>query len=153
MSNWKRPSRSPISARQLAGAALALLITLGPLSPAKAEEIVIVKAGHSSTEIPRRRLKKLLLGKSRKWPSGEKVILAVLTHGPTHEHFIKKHARKTPKQFTNYWRKLVFSGKGKMPKSFSSETELIKFVARTPGALGYIDSATPRDGVTALSVN
>ena len=153
MSNWKKPLSSPVGGRRLAGAVLVLLITLGPLSLAQAEEVVIVKAGHSSKQIPKKRLKKLLLGKSKKWPSGEKVILAVLTHGPTHENFIKKYARKTPKQFTNYWRKLVFSGKGKMPKSFSSETELIKFVAKTPGALGYVDSATRRDGVTALPVN
>ncbi|MED5465092.1 MAG: hypothetical protein VX699_10585 [Myxococcota bacterium] len=152
MRNWKKPS-NPVHGRRLAGAALVLLLTLGPPGLAQAEEIVIVKTGHSTKQLPRKRLKKLLLGKSKKWPSGEKVILAVLTHGPTHENFIKKHARKTPKQFTNYWRKLVFSGKGKMPKSFSSEEELIKFVARTPGALGYVDSATRRDGVTALPVN
>ena len=152
MSNWKKPLSSPVGGRRLAGAALALLITLGPLSLAQAEEIVIVKAGHSSKQIPRKRLKKLLLGKSKKWPSGEKVILAVLTHGPTHENFIKKHARKTPKQFTNYWRKMVFSGKGKMPKSFESEEDLATFVADNKGALGYTTAGVVFDGTRVIEI-
>ena len=48
---------------------------------------------------------------------------------------------------------MVFSGKGKMPKSFDSEEDLIAFVAEHDEALGYIDSATGHDAVKALTID
>jgi ABC-type phosphate transport system substrate-binding protein len=59
----------------------------------------------------------------------------------------------TPQQFTNHWRKIVFSGTGKEPRTFDSESELVAFVARTPGAIGYVDSSTPHARVKTLEVN
>jgi hypothetical protein len=46
----------------------------------------------------------------------------------------------------------VFSGKGQLPRAFADEASLVAFVARTPGAIGYIDAATPHDGVTVVPV-
>jgi len=119
---------------------------------AVAGELVVVTNANPTRQITRHRLTKVLLGKTKKWSDGNKIVLAVLTRGPTHDAFIKRYARKTPKQFTNYWRKMVFSGKGKMPKSFSNEEKLMAFITITPGAIGYIDSATPRKGVKVLPV-
>jgi len=131
------------------GIALALL---GLAAPAMAGEILIVNSGNGSAKVSKKNLKKMMLGKAKKWEGGEKVVLATLTGGKVHEAFIKKFAGKTAKQFTNYWRKMVFSGKGKMPKSFDSEEELVAFVAETDGAVGYIDSATAQSGVKAIAI-
>ena len=128
-----------------------LLLLLAPGTALAGEHVVVTTANPTQT-LSRHRLKKILLGKAKKWPDGNKIVLAVLARGPTHDSFIKHYARKTPKQFTNYWRKMVFSGKGKMPKSFSTEKKLMAFVALTPGAIGYIDSATPKQGVKILLV-
>ena len=38
-----------------------------------------------------------------------------------------------------HWSKLKYTGKGKPPKSLSSTKEMIKWVASTEGAIGYID--------------
>jgi hypothetical protein len=39
-----------------------------------------------------------------------------------------------------------------MPAAFATEAELVAFVAATPGAVGYIDSATPHEGVKEVAV-
>ena len=137
------------SALFLVGFALVAFVAM----PAMAEEISIVKEGHSVETVTAKELKRMLLGKSKRWKNGDKVVLSTLKDGESHDRFIRKYAGKTPKQFTNYWRKMVFSGKGKMPKSFDSEEDLIAFVAEHDGALGYIDSATGHDAVKAITID
>ncbi len=121
-------------------------------SPSQAKEIVIVHAENPTISESKKNLKKMLLGKTKKWDNGTKIVLATLSTGATHDKFIKTYAGKTTKQFTNYWRKMVFSGKGKMPKSFNSEKELVAFVSEHKGAVGYIDSATDLSGVKTISI-
>jgi hypothetical protein len=81
---------------------------------ALADAIAIVKADHPSDTISKKDLKKILLGKTKKWDDGSKVVLVILEGGDAHDKFVKKFAGKTAKQFQNFWRKMVFSGKGKM---------------------------------------
>ena len=92
-------------------------------SVASAAAVAVVNGGGQAT-ISKKTLKKILLGKEKKWEDGSPIVLVMLEGGDTHGTFVKKFAGKSAKQFTNYWRKMVFSGKGKMPKSFASEEEL-----------------------------
>jgi len=118
---------------------------------AHASEITIVKSDHAVEEISKKDLKKILEGKSKTWDDGSAIILVTLKEGPAHEAFLKKYAKKSAKQFTNYWRKMVFSGQGKMPQAFDSEDELAAFVAANPGSIGYIAKAPP-DGTKELKI-
>jgi hypothetical protein len=38
-----------------------------------------------------------------------------------------------------------------MPKAFDSESDLIKYVASTPGALGYVSRISTHDDVKSLT--
>ncbi|MBN2064617.1 MAG: hypothetical protein JW745_07420, partial [Sedimentisphaerales bacterium] len=49
-------------------------------------------------------------------------------------------------QFINSWKKLVFSGKSKMPKDFATEKEMVEYIAKTSGAIGYVHVNTSKDG-------
>ena len=141
--------------KKLSNMTLAICIATGVLtfgSSVSAGELALVKGDHSVDSVSKKELKKILLGKSKKWDNGDKVIIVTLESGDVHDAFLKSYAKKTSKQFTNYWRKMVFSGKGKMPKSFASEAELISFVAANSGAIGYIGSGTAHDGTKELKV-
>ena len=127
-------------------------LMLGGLSTALAGETPIVKQDNPTENVSKKNLKKMLLGKAKKWKNGDKVVLATLAGGDTHEKFIKTFAGKTAKQFTNYWRKMVFSGKGKMPKSFDSEEDLAAFVADNKGALGYTTAGVVFDGTRVIEI-
>ena len=127
-------------------------LMLGGFSTALAGETPIVKQDNPTESVSKKNLKKMLLGKAKKWKNGDKVVLATLSGGDTHEKFIKTFAGKTAKQFTNYWRKMVFSGKGKMPKSFDSEEDLAAFVADNKGALGYTTAGAVFDGTRTIEI-
>lgn len=125
----------------------ALLLTWG-LSTAAAAPVAITHPGVADASAGD--LKNIFLNQKTTWGNGDRVVLATLKGGATHEAFMKETVSKTASQFKSYWRKLVFTGKAKLPKAFASEAELVRFVASTPGAVGYIDDATPHDGVKVV---
>ena len=118
----------------------------------RAGEIPIVNEEQQISELSKHDLRRVLLGKMTQWPTGERVIVAVLKGGALHDAFVKKYAGKTAKQFTNYWRKMVFSGKGRMPQSFTTASELATFVANNAGAIGYTSAVLPAKGIKELEV-
>jgi ABC-type phosphate transport system substrate-binding protein len=46
----------------------------------------------------------------------------------------------------------VFTGKGSMPKTVSSDAEVAAYVAKTKGAIGYVSSGTNAEGTKTLDV-
>lgn len=95
----------------------------------------------------------VLLGNKKKWDDGSKVYIAVLKEGDITETFLKTHTKKTPSQFKTYWKKLVFTGKGIEPKSLGSEEDMVAYVAKTKGAVGYVSADASMDGVKELTIN
>jgi hypothetical protein len=67
-----------------------------------------------------------------------------------HEVFLKNHVGESPEEFRTQWRKEIFTGQGSMPKAFDSESDLIEYVAATPGAVGYVSRVSSQDRVKSL---
>lgn len=98
-------------------------------------------------------VKNIFLFKKKKWANGQTIDFVVLKDGAVHKAFLKGYAKKTPSQFKRYFKTLVFTGKGKPPKSFASEKELVGYVAATEGAIGYVSSGAKTGSVKTISVN
>jgi TonB family protein len=52
----------------------------------------------------------------------------------------------------DYYRTLVFSGRGFMPKALGSDAEVVAYVAHTRGAIGYVGNSCSVQGVKVLAV-
>lgn len=128
-----------------------LISLLAFAAPAMAEETVIVNGASPVADLSEDDLKDYYLGKKANWPDGSKVVVVVLKDGPSHEKLMGKLG-KSSSQFSTGWKKLVFTGKGAMPEQVGSEDELVAFVAKTPGAIGYADAGKVKDGVKAVPV-
>jgi ABC-type phosphate transport system substrate-binding protein len=137
--------------RLLLGALVLALLGLAGQQVAAAT-VVIANEDVSSDEIAKRELQKIFLGRSTQF-GGQKLVVVTLGNGSSHQAFTEDYLQMTPQQFTNHWRKIVFSGTGKEPRAFDSEAELVAFVARTPGAIGYVSSGGSHSGVKTLKVN
>ncbi len=96
--------------------------------------------------------KAVFLGKKVSWDGGGRVVLAVLKAGPVADEFLQKATEMNAGQFNNYWRRLAMTGGGTAPKSFEKEEDLRKFVAETPGAIGFVDSANADASVATLTL-
>lgn len=95
-------------------------------------------------------VKSVLLGKKVSWDGGGRVVLAVLKSGPVADAFLQQTAEMNSSGFFNHWRRLAMTGGGTAPKTFEKEEELRKFVAETPGAIGFVDAANVDATVVTL---
>lgn len=130
--------------------ALALILMAGAASAAP---ILVAHPGVSADALDKGAVQKIFLGKTSTWDDGTRVVLSMLKGGDVSDAFLKANVKKSPKQFSTFWKKAVFSGTGEMPATFATEAELVAFVAETPGAVGYIDDATAHDGVKVIAIN
>ena len=72
--------------------------------------------------------------------------------GPAHEEFLKRYLGKSDSTLQAFYRSLVFTGKGSMPKVLDSDAEMVAYVAKTRGAVGYVSSSANTAGVKTLEV-
>jgi len=72
--------------------------------------------------------------------------------GPIHEAFLKEYLGKNDAALQAFYRSLVFTGKGSMPKALASDADVVAYVAKTKGAVGYVSAGASTDGVKTLQV-
>src|SRR3954449_12441565 len=97
----------------------------------------VAAAGVSADE-----LKAVFLATKSTLADGSRVEPVLEKGGAAHESFLKEYLGKTDAALQTYYRSLVFTGKGSMPKTLASDAEVVQYVSRTKGAIGYVSSAT-----------
>lgn len=102
---------------------------------------VVVHPDVDVTEVSGELLEKIFLVRRTRWKGGQKIHPGVLKRGRAHEAFIRQVLKKHPSQYASYCKVLVFTGKGHPPKRFDEEAALLDWVARTPGAIGYVGTS------------
>jgi ABC-type phosphate transport system substrate-binding protein len=105
-----------------------------------ADFIVVVHAENALFSMTEQDIKQIFLGKK--------------TQEDTHAHagFTQEILGKTPQQFMIYWKKMLFTGKGLLPRSVKTDAEVKAFVASNPDAIGYISPAALDNSVKKLEV-
>ncbi len=105
--------------------------------------IIIGNPNLSGSSLSQVDLQNIFLGK-KKTLGSIKVSFVILKNGDLHKSFLKEYLSRTPSQYKKYWKKMVFTGKGKAPKVFKTEEALIEHVQETEGVIGYISSETAK---------
>lgn len=129
----------------------AALLGLCSSAALSAQPAVVGHPGLSSEKIDGATLKSVLLGRKVAWDGAGRITLAVLKSGPVAEELLKAHADLSLSAFNNHWRRLAMTGGGTAPKAFDNEADLRKFVAETPGAIGFLDRAQVDGSVIVLT--
>ena len=130
---------------------IVLIAVCGCIMSAQSEVRVIVNSGAGVETIDAKNIEKLFLGRTKALPDGSKVALATLGNTAIHEEFLAAFVNRSSSQFKSHWKKAVFTGQGKPPKEFKTEAEMIKYVAATPGAIGYVGSGADVSGVKVVA--
>lgn len=123
-------------------------------TPAGAGDSVVVVANSSVSvaTIAPDDLRDIFLGTKYSLANGARVSPVLLKGGPVHELFLKSYLGKTTEGFRTWWLQIVFTGQGLLPKAFESEADLVDYVGRTRGAIGYASRASARGNVKHLPV-
>jgi ABC-type phosphate transport system substrate-binding protein len=118
---------------------------------ASAAPVIIANKSLEKEKLDASTVKSVFLGKKVAWDTGGRVMLAVLRNGPVADDFLKASVDMNSSGFNNLWRRLAMTGGGTAPKSFESEEDVRKYVAATPGAVGFVDSANVDASVVVLT--
>lgn len=113
-------------------------LTLGTL--ATAAPATIGNKNLAGEKIDAATLKAVFLGKKVAWDGAGRVTLAVLK-GDVAEAYLKATVEMNFSTFNNHWRRLSMTGGGTAPKFFDKAEDLRRFVAETPGAIGFLEAA------------
>lgn len=113
---------------------------------------IIANSSVKSDTISADELKSVFLGETSSLNDGSHVEPVLEKGGATHEAFVKEYLGKSDSVLQIYYRSLVFTGKGSMPKAVRSDADVVAYVAKTKGAIGYVASGTRAEGVKTLEV-
>ncbi len=119
-----------------------------------AQDIIVI--GNKSvpeSSVDNEWVKNVYLGNITKWNNNDPIVLSVINDKDIHSKFLKKYLNRKPSQFKAIWRNMMFTGKGKMPKTLDSKQEMLDFVANNKGAVGYIVSDAKTERIKIINSN
>jgi hypothetical protein len=119
--------------------------------PAFASDVLVIANPSVSVDLTAADLKDVFLG-AKSAVQGTPVLPVLATGGAAHDVFLREYVGKSDQVLRNHFKSLVFTGKGAMPKSFASDAEVVKYVASTKGAIGYVSATTDAAGVKKLQI-
>jgi ABC-type phosphate transport system substrate-binding protein len=130
---------------------LSSVLICGMSQYGRGQVVIIANANVKANEVTKADLRDIFTGAASSL-KGSAVTPVLLKDGPANEEMLTLYVGKSDSAFRAYWRSLVFSGQGVMPRSLDSEAAVVEYVAHTPGAIGYVSKATTHEGVKTLGV-
>lgn len=130
---------------------ISTLIFGASLTASAAGVKVIANPSVAATSVSAGELRSVFLEEKSSLGDSSHVEPVLQKGGAAHEAFLK-YLDKSDSALQTYYRSLVFTGKGSMPKSLESDAEVVAYVARTKGAIGYVSPDAAAEGVKTLEV-
>jgi hypothetical protein len=113
---------------------------------------IVANTNVGLSEISRDELNRIFLMTKTSLPGVPHVEPVLENAGMARDLFLKLYMGRTHEALMTYYRGLLFAGKGSIPKSFNSDLEVINYVAKTKGAIGYVNVATDTAAIKNLRV-
>jgi TonB family protein len=113
---------------------------------------IIANPGVRTGTISVDELKGVFLLKRRTLNDGTSAEPVLEKSGQSHEAFLKQYLNRDNEEIHVYYQGLVFTGKALMPKEFKTDADVVAYVSRTRGAIGYVGASADTSGVKVLEV-
>jgi hypothetical protein len=139
----------------------AMILLLGVIASAHSAaesqpEIYLAMSSNVELNAPsQKEIAAIFLGQKRQWSDGTRVKIALLESTGEQRRFLQAVADRSPSQYWAHWRNIVFSGRGIMPKIFSSEADILKYIAEEDGVIGQITNTSMAlcEGTATLTID
>jgi ABC-type phosphate transport system substrate-binding protein len=135
--------------------ALAILSLGGSLharAPAPDYEM-IVPSSQPDEAVDRLFLADAFLKKVTTWPNGEQIRPVDQTAGSsTRKSFTEDVLRRSVEAVKSYWQRRIFAGGDVPPPELDGNDEVVAYVAKHPGAVGYVAPGTILQGAKVLAM-
>lgn len=131
---------------------IAGLVLVSAASVAGSDIKVIASSSVTADVISAGELKRIYLLQTRKLKDGSVVEPVLQKRGAVHDAFSRQFLERDGEEIRTYYHAVVFTGKGSMPREVNSDSEMVSYIARTRGAIGYVSGGANTDGVKVLAV-
>jgi len=119
-----------------------------------AELLIIVSEKNPLTTVSVADIKRIYKMKRRVWPNGVPVRAANMAESHhLRNDFSQQILKKRTAQMEVFYLKMALTGRGQPPYIASSNDEMIAFVRRHDGAIGYIDQPIQSPGIKILNIS
>lgn len=121
---------------------------------ASAGYLVIVHPDNPVSRLDRRFVREAFLKKAVSWSNGRTICPVDLDErAPARRRFSDQVLNRSVEAVKSYWQQLIFSGRGVPPPELASDADVVQYVLRHPGALGYVEAGTALAGTRAVPVD
>ena len=121
------------------------------LSAASSAGVAVIVHPSNASGMSTEEVADLFLGKSSKFPDGSTAVpVDQNDESEVKAGFYDKATGKDLSQLNAYWSRLIFTGKGKPPKSVDDGYEVLELISANPNMIGYVDSSEVTAAVKVL---
>lgn len=129
-----------------------MLLGIGCVAAFAGDVRIIANPGVTASSLSTDEIRGVFLATKTSLSDGSHVEPVLLKSGAAHQAFLKQYVGKSEAALETYYRSLVFTGKGSMPKMVASDSEVVAYVSKTKGAIGYVGSGASVAGVKTLDM-
>ena len=115
---------------------------------------VIVNRSNTISELTRAEVSAMFMKRIRSWRDGAEIMAVDQpARSALRESFSREIHEKSTAFVSRYWQRLIFAGRGIPPPELPTDEEVMAFVAKNRGAIGYVSTAVDlNDDVKAIAV-
>jgi len=115
--------------------------------------LVVVNEANPVSSLSRQEISDLFLKKSSEWSGLGRVLPIDQPEGSAvRESFNREIHRKSNTAVRAYWQQRVFSGRDVPPPEKDGDQEVLAYVRKNAGAIGYLSPKASTEGVKVLEV-
>jgi ABC-type phosphate transport system substrate-binding protein len=114
---------------------------------------IIVNPNNPMTSVERTFLAEAFLKKIASWPSGEALRpVDLVPSSPTRRSFSEEILHRSVADVKGYWQQRIFSGRDVPPPEFDTNEDVVKYVLKYEGAIGYVSGDAQIEGARVVTV-
>jgi ABC-type phosphate transport system substrate-binding protein len=122
-------------------------------SPAPPPYKIIVHPRNAEVSVDRKFLEDAFLKKITAWPNDDVIRPADLApDSPVRRAFTRDVLNRSVEAVKGYWQQRIFSGRDVPPPEFQQDEEVVQFVLRHEGGVGYVSGTANVNGCKVLVV-
>lgn len=114
---------------------------------------VVVNAANPVATLERRFLEDVFLKRITRWSGGGFIHPVDLTPDSSpRRQFSEDVLHRSVAAVKNYWQQLIFSGRDVPPPEVDTDDQVIRYILKHPGGVGYVSATAAVEGVKVLSL-
>jgi ABC-type phosphate transport system substrate-binding protein len=130
-----------------------LLATAAVAQPTPPPYLIVVNGKNPMSEVGRKFLGEAFLKKTTRWEGGELIRPADQdAESAVRRRFTEHVLKRSVTAVRSYWQQMIFAGRDVPPPELAGDRQVLDYVKRHAGAVGYVSATADTAGTKVLAV-